>query len=533
MKKSLLAGAAVIVLSVVVAACGGGGGSSSSDSTGATAQDSAASFPELRWAYPPIRRADPVSYFSSATTSLVAPVEQSLMSYNAEGKVEPELAESVENPNPTTYIYRLKKGAKFSDGKPVTGEDVLFSLQRNMGSESQTATNYENVASISLQGSDTIVFKLKQPDVSFPNLPAFSGQILQKAAALKGGKGTIGTSSNLPIGSGPYKFTSFNPEQGATLELNPYWEGEKPPAEKIAITFVKTDAALALAMRSGEVDGDFFITSKRSFEFPGVELLSSPGALQIALSMNTIVPPFDDVHVRKAIAYATDREGMAQAIYAGGAEITNTLTPPALFGNIAPESEVEEVFDTLPKYEFDLDAAKAEMEQSKYPDGASITFQSEPGLIKIGQILQPDLAKIGLDLNVEEMSESRFIETLYGPRDKLSLAVNFYGATYPDPSSLLTYFLSPEQAKVNGLNSANYKNPEIGELLAQQNMEADGEKRLQLIAQIYEAMGKDFPYVPLFSPEQFMVISDEYEFEGFSQWTTRFDAWPLLVRPSS
>jgi peptide/nickel transport system substrate-binding protein len=531
--KKLVVGAAVLALTLVLAACGGSGGQNSVSGSTTAGSGSDSPFPELHWASPPVTRADPVTYFSLATTSLVGPVEQTLMSYDKNGQLIPGVAESVENPNPTTYIYQLKKGEKFSDGKPVTGEDVLYSLQRNMAADSQTAPNFGSVKSISLEGADRIVFKLKKPDVTFPNVAAYSAQILQKEAALAGGEGKIGTSNNLPIGSGPYKFASFNPDKGATLVPNPFWSGEKPKAQKVTVTFVKDDSALALAMRSGEVDGDFFVESKRSFEFPGISTVGTEGVGQMAIGMNTLVAPLDDVHVRKAIAYATDREGMAQALFDGNVKIANTLTPASLFANIAPAQEVEDMFEALPKYEFDLAKAEAEMAKSKYPDGATISLAAEPGSIKIGQILQPELEKIGLHLKVEQMSESKFIEILFGPRDKLSLTIDPYGSTYPDPSALLNFFLSPEQATLNGLNSANYKNATVTDLLEEQNQTADGSKRLQLIGDIYEQTAKDVPYVPLFTPETFMVLSEGFAIQYFSQWTAKFGAWPLLVSQAS
>lgn len=529
MKKFLLVGA-MLALTLALAACGGGSSSGGSSTSSGTA--SAEPFPELRWASTPVRRADVVTSFDGATQALVAPVAEGLMSFDAEGKVVPGVADSVDQTNPTTYVYHLKPGLKFSDGKPVTIEDVVYSLERNRGEDSQSAVNFENVASIKAQGEDSVVVKLKHADVTWINVPAYSGQIIEKAAAVKGGEDKLGTPSNLPIGSGPYKFASFSPDQGATLEVNPYWKGEKPAAQKVTVTFLKDDSALALAMRSGEVDGSF-VGTKGLFEFPGVQLLSTAGAGQTTISLNTIQPPFDDIHVRKAIAYATDREGMVQAVIDGAGEVSETLTPYSLYGNIAPVDQVKEAFSTLPKYDFDLAAAKREMAKSKYPDGFTTTYQSEPGSVKIGQILAPDLAQIGIKLKIEQLTESGYLEKLYGPRDKIALMVDGFASTYPDPSSLMNAWLAPEQAKVNGLNSANWKNAEVGRLLEAQSKTSDGNKRLEMITQIFQLMKEDVAYIPLYTQEQFMAVSDDFVYEDFSFWTSHYAAWPLLVKKAS
>jgi peptide/nickel transport system substrate-binding protein len=465
---------------------------------------------------------------------LVAPVEQGLMTFNKEGKVIPGLAES-ENPNPTTYVYKLKPGIKFSDGKPMTIEDVLFSLERARSSdESQVASFFENVASIKAKGSDAVEVKLKKPEVAWESVPVFAGQIMEKAAAEKGGVKNIGTPSNLPIGSGPYKFTSFNPSTGATLERNPHWDGAKGGPETITVKFFTEEAQAALALRSGEIEGQN-VYSKGPFEVPGVNLLSAAGTSVDALSMNTIEAPFNDIHVRKAMAYAADREGMSQAVFSGAAEPIGTLTPVSLYGNIAPAAEVEKSFAGLPEYEFNLEKAKEELSKSKYPEGFSTGIATESGSngVKMAQILAPDFAKIGIKLEIEQLPSSAYLARLYGPRDKVGLMIDEYGANSPDPSSLMIPWLAPEQAKVNGLNTANYKSDEMGRLLTAQGEEADKAKRLQLITEAFRLMKEDAPYAPLVSPEVFLALSDKYAFNEFSNWTAEFTPWPLLVQPAS
>jgi peptide/nickel transport system substrate-binding protein len=522
MKRLLITGACLALI-VLAVGCG------SSSSGEGTQTGSAAPMEELTWASTPVQRADGPTGYSWAAFSLIAPVTETLMSYNSEGKVIPGVAHSVDNPNPTTYIYHLKKGIRFSDGKPMTVEDVVFSLRRNQGPEALTGASFENVASIDAQGDDAVVIKLKEPEASWPTVPAWLGQIIEKDAAIKGGLSDLGTPSNLPIGSGPYKFAKFNPQTGATLELNPHWKGQEPTAEKVVVPFYKEDSQLALALRSGEAAGTFWPTSALPFEFPGVELIEIPSVNQMVIGMNTLVPPFNDIHVRKAIAYALDREGMSEAIFGGKAAISSTFTPVSLYGSIAPIEEVERTFEALPSYEFDLAKAKEELAKSKYPDGFSTTFPAEPSAVKIAQVMAPDLAKIGIDMKIEQMTEGAYYEIVYGPRDKIGLTFGYLGSASPDPDLNLKAWLSSKQAVVNGLNSANYKSPEMDRLLEAESKESDGRKRLQLISEMFELNMKDVPYAPLFSPPQYIVVSDGYEITDVSPWTIGFTPWPLSI----
>lgn len=224
---------------------------------------------------------------------------------------------------------------------------------------------------------------------------------------------------------------------------------------------------------------------------------------------------------------------MLQAIFGGEGEISETLTPLAVYGNVASDNDVKQMFNSVPAYEFDLDAARAELAKSKYPNGLSISFAAEPAATKVAQILAPDLAEIGIHLEIEQLTEPAYLEYLYGPRDKLGLTMDYYGSPYADPDALMGYWLSPDQARVNGLNSANYKNPEVGRLLEEQAQETQSARRMEVIGEIFKTMKEEVPYVPLFAPDQFMVISDKYTLRDYSPWTVNFTPWPLLIEQNS
>lgn len=530
MKKLLSAGAA-LALVLIVAACGSG--SSSSGGAPAVRAGSSKPFPELRLDGGGVRRVDAVTSFDIPTLLIVAQVEQGLTSFDANGKVVPALASSVDQPDDTTYVYHLRPGVKFSDGKPLTVDDVVWSLERAMGKTSQLATNYTSVASIAAQGADTVVVKLKRPDVTWPGIAAFAGQIVEKAAALRGGVANIGTPSNLPIGTGPYRFQSFSADTGATLAVNPYWSGPKPAAQRVVFENLRDQSAIQLALRSGDVD---VVTgaSRRGFEIPGVTLYQAPGVLQMALSMNTLVAPFDDVHVRRAIAYAVDRAGIAQATMGGGYQLSDTLTPLTLYGDVAPVDQVRAAFATLPRHDFDLQKARAELAQSRYPHGFTTSIDAVDIFPPIAQAMVPQLAKIGITLKLKPEQQNQWVAEVYGPREKVGFTPTSYSATYPDPSSLMSDWLDPAAAAVNGLNTANYRNPEMGRLLEQQRQETDGAARLRLITEAFRLMKRDVPYIPLWSPDIYMAMSSKYVLsERYSPWTAYFTPWVVDVHAAS
>lgn len=531
MKKCLSVGV-IFALILILVGCGGDSSSSETGSTN-TSAGSSDSIPELRVGISPVRRIDYITSRDGNTFMVVAQVAPGLVTIDKAGKVVPLLAKSFEQPDAKTYEYTLDPKATFSDGKPVTVEDVVWSLERNRAKDSQTAANWTNVTSIEAQGDDTVVIKLKEPDSGFVNMPALA-PIMQEAAALQGGLDQLGTPSNLPIGAGPFKIVSFTPDVDIKMERSDHWLGARPAAERVTFKLIQDPAAMSLALRSGDVDVLPVLYSSRGMESEGVKLYRSPGAIQTALSMNTIVAPYDDVHVRKALAYAIDREGLLEVAAQGDGVVNETLTPAqSLYGNIAPIADVEASFATLPKYDYDVEAAKAELAESGYPDGFSTTLPIIAGeQTTAAQAIAADLAKIGVKVDIDEMSVNEWLEVLYGPREKLGLLISGNGSGIPDPNELLGAFLDPAAAVVNGTNSANYTNPEVGRLLAAQRRAPDGAERLTLITELFKIVKEEVPYAPLYAPNTFMALSDEYVISPYSTWSF-VTPWTVDIRAAS
>lgn len=534
-RKRLVVTSSLVTLAFVAGACGGGdnGGTRENASTEANAGTSAEF--DLRWGETPIRGLDPVKAFDYSVLRTQSLAVEGLVKLDKEGKVQPALAESIDQPDPTTYVYNLRDGVMFSNGDPLEVEDVVYSLERYRGKDSQNQADYANVRSISAQGDSAVVVKLKKPDVTWAYVPAYAGYITQKAYVEEVGAKKLGTPAALPLGTGPWKFDSFKPDSGAELSRNPYWRDGKAQARKISIRYVADASANALALRSGETDGTLTAEDIKTFSrIPGVELLGAPGADAWVISYNTIVPPFDDAHVRRAISHAINREGIVKATLGEYGAIPEAVVPPSLYGSVAPQSEVDAMYASLPKYEYDIEAAKREMAQSAYPDGFTTTVPAaaeNAAGVKVAQIIAPDLAKIGITLKIKETPINEWLSILYGPREKLGLFIVGYGSPYPDPNALLSYWLDPKAAIVNGLNSANFKNDRIGKLIEEQRSEQDGAKRLELIGEILRISKEEAAYQPFAQPDRVAALSEKYVWPDFSAWAS-IGPWALGIKPA-
>jgi peptide/nickel transport system substrate-binding protein len=516
---------AALVLAVSVAACGSNKGASTASHS---EEGSSKPYPELRWGtYAFGSKLELRKELGEATAMIEGEAVQGLEAVEPDGKLKPALASSIEQPNSTTYVYHLKPGVKFSDGKPLTIADVLYSLKLDLGNESAVKGFWEDVSSVSPQGSSAVVIKLKRPNTLWPEYLSLSDQIVEKEAAeQRGGEKTLGTNTNLPVGTGPWKFDSFTPEVGVKLSRNPYWAGTRQGPERLDYIVFKTEASEGLALRSGAIDGASGYSSPKQFlNIPGARELTAPGVALTFLEMNTSTKPFDNVHVRRAIGYAVNVQGMLKALFPPGyASEQTTFAARSLFAHLGSAAEVNAMLASLPKYAFDLAAAKRELAKSPYPRGFSTTLQvgtGEPEQLGAAEIVISDLTKIGIMVKIHEFSASEYPDLFTG---KFEIWLQNYQNIYPDPEAMFSLLLSPSQINPpgSGLNGSRYRNDEVSKLLLTQREALDPKQRLQEIGKLLKIAGEDEPYAVLFTPDDALALSDKYVFPSFSPWISLY-----------
>ncbi|HEV7941636.1 MAG TPA: ABC transporter substrate-binding protein [Solirubrobacteraceae bacterium] len=524
----------MLALIIVLGGCGGKGQASNAASGGS---GSAKPYAELRWGVTPFP--GPINLNNNLWAqvgSIESLAVQSLVELEPDGKIKPGLASSIEHPNATTYVYNIRPGVKFSDGKPLTVADVVFSLQRNVtGKESEVKSFWEGVSSIAAQGKSAVVIKLKRPNAVWPSIVSVSSQIIEKAQAEMVGEKALGTAGHLPIGTGPWKLDSFKPEVNVQLSRNPYWTGPQPPASKITVDLFKEESQIALALRSGEIDGTFNYLSPKLFgDIQGVRQSTAPGTNLLMLEINTKRPPFNDVHVRRAIAYATDVPAIIKALYPGAATEDVTISPASLFADLGTSSQVGEMLGNLPKYDLDLAAAKRELAKSPYPHGFTMKVQAlsaDTIEVDVAQIVAADLAKIGIKATVQGIPLDEN-SNMYG--NKVSVWVNEYYAFYPDSEGLIGSLLPPSQIRPpgSGLNVAAYRNAEVDKLLPEELETTDPTQRLKLLGKMLGIEGAEVPYRPLYTHDAFLALSEKLVFPTFSAWSSVYTPWAIDVKPA-
>lgn len=291
---------------------------------------------------------------------------------------------------------------------------------------------------------------------------------------------------------------------------------------------------MALALRSGAIDGAFWYVAEKLFkDIPGTRQLTSSAAANMTFfGMNVHTPPLSDVHVRRAIAYAANVNGMIDALQESGLASEDRALGPTdlLYSGLGSASAVNEMLASLPSYTFNLAAAKRELAKSAYPHGFSTTVQAvaaESSSVLDAEILASNLSKIGIHAKVEELSTDQ-ATSMEG--SKVKIYVQEYSSAYPDASMLPGFMLSPTQIKTGGANFASYDNPIVNKLLAEQAETIDQDKRRQILGKVYDIIGSEVPYRPLYTHKTWMSISNKYVYPTFSQWTFNFTPWALDVK---
>jgi peptide/nickel transport system substrate-binding protein len=518
-----LAAAMTAMLAAGLAACGGG--------TPAATSAGSAAIPLLRVGMPyPITTLDESKDLNANYLTELG--LETLLKYGPQGQLEPDLATSWAQTSPVTYVYHVRHGVRFWDGHPLTATDVAYSLNYDRAPGSEQAFGFTGVKSIVATGPDTVTVTLTQPDASWKYVPAeLTSDIFEKQFQ-QAHKATFGQPGTLVMGTGPWIINSLDPTKGAQLSANPHWWGGKPPIQRISFTFFSSETSEALAFRAGEIDLDPYVYSPKSFAATsGTTLLKAPSCGNGFFSMNVSQPGWNDVHVRRAVAYALNRAGIIAA-YGGYAEPLYTLTPPQLLRSIASQSQINALLGAIPLYQYNLAKARAEMAQSRYPHGFSTTILSLnvgswPDII---QVIVANLAKIGIRAQIKE--ETNF-DTEIGPASGRLATLVEGGCFQPDPSSYSDW-LGSTNTQQGRFNVADYTPSAVDTLLAQGAATTNPAQRFAVYSRLFQTLQADEPYVGLFISDDVVALSPKFTWPGFNPWIEVGGAPFLLgIRPAT
>jgi peptide/nickel transport system substrate-binding protein len=361
---------------------------------------------------------------------------------------------------------------------------------------------------------------LKAPNVQFAFTAAHMAGFVFKKEQLA--DKNIGTPEVLPLGTGPYKLVEFVPTDHVILEARDDYWGPKPVVNRITLRAIPDRQARLLAMRQGEIDGtfDLAISDVDQWKALGnVDIIAKPSLGVFALILDHSAPPFDDIHVRRAVAHAVDREGLVKALLKGHGEPATELNPPEMWSGVLPPDEVRAFYATLlPHYRFDLNEAKAELAQSSHPDGFDVTIPAstdDPYMVNIMQSVVENLKQIGIRAHIQPVDNNTWF-TNYINHDILGMQIMAYYPDYADAANYPYLFFSKQNAEKGGMNGSNFKNDEVEAKLKIANENAEPKARADALKRVFEIAHKEVAVVPIFSPDSAMAINSKYKLTGYT-----------------
>lgn len=428
-------------------------------------------------------------------------------------QIHPGLAESWEVVDPTTWRITLREGVLFSDGTPLTPEDVIYSMERVTqipNSPAPFTGMVGGIAGMTVVDDRTIEFKTTAP---LPNFMELAGLVyIVKKSAAEGAGVEDFNDGTATIGTGPYRFVEWVPGDHLTFEANEHYWGEKPDYDEVTYRFIANGAARVAALRSGAVDlidavppND--VPSLRGTE--GIKVFSIASSRLIYLAVDTgretspfitdtagrpLTPnPLKDARVRNAMSKMINRDLIIDRVLRGSAEASGQQVPEGMGGHVADLAPVA----------YDPEGAKALLAEAGYPDGFGLTLHSSndrvPGDAEVAQAIGQMFARGGLTVNGVVTQPYN----VYAPAaTKLEYSVFLFSignSTSTSGPSLQNLLMTYDRdAGTGAFNRGRYSNPEFDALMRDALSEFDEGRRTELLEQATRLAFGESAVIPLY-----------------------------------
>ena len=424
----------------------------------------------------------------------------SLIELDAQRNPRPDLAERWETPDPQTYIFHLRDGVKFHDGRALTSADVKYTfdsiLNRSVVSPKRGAIS--RIQSIETQDIRTVTFHLAEPytgflwDISRPAIGIVPIGAREEVA-------------NHPIGTGPFRFVSAEQDDHVFLERNPAYFKSMPAISRIQFRVVPEAIVRALELRKGTADLELtslapdMIPVMRSQ--PNIEVTEQPGSNYDYIIFNFDDPALSKREVRQALAYATDREEIIRYLLRGQARPANGPLPP---NSWAYEPNVRHFSYDPRQAEQLLDAAGFPRRPER--NGLRLTLamktSTEESTRLLGAALREQWQKVGVGLELRPLELATLLSDL--TRGSFQLSTLRWVGVNSDPT-FFEFAFSSKRMPPAGANRGRYQNPALDTLLDRARVESSQEKRRQVFSGIQKIVAEDVPYISLWYGDNICV----------------------------
>lgn len=468
---------------------------------------------------------DPAIGYDWQNWSMIKSLFSRLMDYTpGTPDLIPSLAESFTvSPDGLVYTFKIRPGAKFSNGRAVVASDVKYSIERAVNPKTQgpgagffgaivgqpemTAGTADSLPGIETPDDHTVVFKLSRPDATFLHVLAINFASIVPKEAVEAAAGDFGKK---PVGSGAFILKDWTIGQKLVFARNPdYFIKDVPHIDSFTVEVGQEPLVALLRLQKGEVDiaGDGIPPAKF------LEMSKGPDAADMIvdgaqlhtgyITLNTKIPPLDDVKVRQALNMAINKDRLTRIVN-GRATPANQPLPPLMPG-----------YDkSFTGYVYDPAKAKALLAEAGHPDGFSTVLYStntdpQP---RIAQAIQQDLAAIGVKAEIKALAQANVIAAggTEGEAPMIWSGGMAWIADFPDPSNFYGPILGCSGAITGGWNWSWYCNKDLdARAIAADSMSdpAKAAERATVWGKIFTDIMTDAPWIPVFNERRVVAKS--------------------------
>lgn len=418
---------------------------------------------------------DPHKAVAAGTSEVLFNIFEGLMKASPDGGVIPAVASDYTvSDDGLQYTFTLREGVKFHNGSAVTMEDVLYSLKRCAGSENDGTpliSAFSNVTDISALDETHVRVTLKEPNLEFINSMV--------AAIIPAGSGdTIATT---PIGTGPFAFISYTPQQSLEMKkFAGYW-GEPAKLDGVTFRIITDTNTQVMGLQSGSLDMVIHLPNTVKPQVEGqFTVLQDTMKLVQALYINNSVKPFDDVRVRQAMYYAINVPDIIDLVSNGDGVATGTSMYPAYTKYFMPE--------LADNYQQNVDKAKELLAEAGYPNGFDMTITVPSNYaqhVQTGEVIAQQLSAVGINATLQPVEWETWVSDVYRGRN-YETTVCGVAASDMTGREMLERYVSDNQK-----NFINFNSPQYDEVMEKALTTLDPDEQTALYRQAEVILNED------------------------------------------
>ncbi|MEK3936440.1 ABC transporter substrate-binding protein [Sporosarcina sp. FSL W7-1349] len=448
---------------------------------------------------------DPSRTTEGETFKVTKNVYETLLNFGEQDtSIQPGLATEWEpSEDGLTYTFKLREGVKFHDGTDFNAEAVVKNFERWANGDADTFPYYNTmfggfkgdeghiIESVTADGDYTVVFKLTRAQAPFLKNIAMDMFAIASPTAFEQGDDQF---ERNPVGTGPFKFVEWRPNETITIErFEDYWQEGLPKLDKVIFRSIPDNSARLNELLSGGIDladGINPSDGERIENEENLQLFERPSMNIGYLGMTVTRPPFDKKEVRQALNYAIDKQSIIDSFFEGRADIAKNPMPPSISG----------YNDDIEPYEYNPEKAKELLAEAGLADGFEMELWAMPvprpympDGMKVAEVIQKNLSDIGITAKIVSHEWGTYLD-LASKGDADAFMLGWTGDN-GDPDNFIYALLDEDNIGSN--NYTYYKNDELHDILIEAQTEVDEEKRIELYKKAQEIIREEAPWVPL------------------------------------